>query len=86
MFQRCPAGPLLDFTNKRGLAFNAAGKRCLCNRLLTAVGLGQFHSVYGDEPAIVTLGNNPDGARHLSRQGQETYRGCDVVRALLEED
>lgn len=86
LFQRCPAGPLVDFTRKRGLPFNAAGKRCLCNGLLATVGLGQIHPSYGDEPAIVTLGNDLEGIRRLSRQGQVAYWACDVVRDLLGED
>jgi NAD(P)H-dependent flavin oxidoreductase YrpB (nitropropane dioxygenase family) len=83
LFQRCPAGQLADFTRKRGLSFNAEGKRCLCNGLLAAVGLGQNHPAYAVEPAIVTLGNDLEGVRRLSRQGQMTYWACDVVRDLL---
>ena len=83
LFQRCPAGPLMDFTRKRGLSFNSEGKRCLCNGLLAAVGLGQTHPSSGIEPAIVTIGNDLDSVRRLSRQGQVTYWACDVVRDLL---
>ena len=83
LFARCPAGPLADFKQKRGLPFNAEGKRCLCNGLLAAVGLGQTHPTNGDEPAIVTLGNNLDGVRRLSRLGQMPYWACDVVNDLL---
>lgn len=86
LFARCPAGPLADFSRKRGLPFNAAGKRCLCNGLLAAVGLGQTLQNHGDEPAIVTLGNNLEGVRRLSRQGQMPYWACDVVRDLLAKD
>lgn len=86
LFQRCPAGPLVDFTRKRGLPFNAAEKRCLCNGLLAAVGLGQTHPANGDEPAIVTLGNDLGAARRLSSHGQVTYWACDVVRDLFGDD
>jgi len=83
VFQRCPAGPLADFTRKRGLPFNADRKRCLCNGLLAAVGLGQISPSSGAEPAIVTLGKNLDGVRSLFRHGQVTYWACDVVNDLL---
>lgn len=83
LFQRCPAGPLEDFSRKRGLAFNAEGKRCLCNGLLAAVGLGQVHPTRGAEPAVVTLGNSLEGVRRLSRQGQVPYWADDVVKDLL---
>ncbi len=85
VFQRCPAAPLEDFKRKRGLPFNAADKRCLCNGLLSAVGLGQIHPSRGEEPAIVTLGNDLSGVRRLSRCGQTLYWAEDVVRDLLEE-
>jgi nitronate monooxygenase len=86
LFQRCPAGPVEDFKRKRGLPFNAAGKRCLCNGLLAAVGLGQNHNAGGDEPAIVTLGRDLDGVRRFSSQGQVTYWVQDVVNDVLLED
>lgn len=83
LFQRCPAEPLEDFVNKRGLAFNAADKRCLCNGLLAGVGLGQIHPKDGEEPAIVTLGNDLSGVRRLSRNGQTTYWASEVVEDML---
>ncbi len=41
IFQRCPAASIEDFSRKRGLLQNTIAKRCLCNGLLSAVGLGQ---------------------------------------------
>jgi len=84
IFQRCPAAPLKDFTSKRGLPFNTDDKRCLCNGLLAGVGLGQINPQYGEEPALVTLGNHLDGIRRLSRQGQTSYWVNDVVNDILE--
>jgi hypothetical protein len=64
---------------------NAENKRCLCNGLLATVGLGQIqgHHSSDEEPAIVTLGNNLEGVRRLSRQGQSPYWVRDVVMDLL---
>jgi nitronate monooxygenase len=86
LFQRCPAAPLDDFVSKRGLPLNTEGRRCLCNGLLSCVGLGQTVLEDGkvlEEPAIVTLGNHLDGIRRLSRQGQSPYFARDVVADLL---
>ena len=83
LFQRCPAAPLDDFVNKRGLPMNAEDKRCLCNGLLAGVGLGQVNPQSGEEPAIVTLGNHLGGIRRLSRQGQSVYWAKDVVEDIL---
>jgi len=42
IFQRCPAAPVAGYLSKRGLEFNTQDKRCLCNGLLSTVGLGQI--------------------------------------------
>jgi hypothetical protein len=58
----------------------------LCNGLLACVGLGQTKELRGqviEEPAIVTLGDNLDGVRRLSRQGQTHYWARDVVADIL---
>ena len=86
LFQRCAAAPVEGYINKRGLERNTDGRRCLCNGLLACVGLGQVKDVHGEhleEPAIVTLGNDLDGIRRLSRQGQAHYWARDVVADLL---
>ncbi len=86
LFQRCPAGPVATYVDKRGLANNTDERRCLCNGLLACVGLGQVKEIRGElveEPAIVTLGNHLDGVRRLSRQGQTAYHVEDVVADIL---
>jgi NAD(P)H-dependent flavin oxidoreductase YrpB (nitropropane dioxygenase family) len=86
LFQRCPAGPIETYIKKRGLERNTDERRCLCNGLLSCVGLGQVKEIQGElveEPAIVTLGNHLDGVRRLSRQGQAHYYVQDVVADIL---
>jgi nitronate monooxygenase len=86
LFQRCPAAPIDDFINKRGLLSNSEGKRCLCNGLLAGVGLGQIVTQYdtiSEEPAIITMGNNLEGVRRLSREGHVTYWAKNVIEDIL---
>ena len=86
LFHRCPAGPIEGYIKNRGLERNAAQRRCLCNGLLACVGLGQVKALNGkltEEPAIVTLGDDLDGIRRLSRQGQTPYWAQDVVVDIL---
>ncbi len=86
LFQRCPAGPTTAFIKNRGLERNTAERRCLCNGLLSCVGLGQVKEIRGElveEPAVVTLGNHLEGVRRLSRQGQVPYHVEDVVNDIL---
>lgn len=86
LFQRCPAGPIETYVKKRGLERNTDERRCLCNGLLSCVGLGQVKEIQGvlvEEPAIVTLGSHLDGVRRLSRQGQTHYHVHDIVADIL---
>jgi len=82
LFQRCAAAPIEGFVKKRGLPHNTESRRCLCNGLLSTVGLAQGTNLK-EEPAIVTLGNHLDSIRRLSHQGQYPYWVCDVVQDLL---
>ena len=84
LFHRCSAAPIGGFLKKRGLPQNAKSRRCLCNGLMSTVGLGQVKNQV-EEPAIVTIGNHLDGIRRLSHQGQHPYWVCDVVQDLLGE-
>lgn len=86
LFQRCAAGPVDGYLSKRGLARNTEERRCLCNGLLACVGLGQIkehNGKHSDEPAIITLGDQLDGIRRLSRNGQAHYWARDVVTDIL---
>lgn len=86
LFQRCAAGPVEGYVGKRGLARNTEDRRCLCNGLLACVGLGQIKGPPGEhaeEPAIVTLGDNLDGIRRMSRNGQTHYWAGEVVADIL---
>ncbi|MCC6146290.1 MAG: nitronate monooxygenase [Anaerolineaceae bacterium] len=89
LFQRCEAAPIKDYVSKRGLLMNTKEKRCLCNGLLSGVGLGQTiltDEGWTEEPAIITLGNELEGIRRLSRQGQSIYWARDVVNDILGEE
>jgi NAD(P)H-dependent flavin oxidoreductase YrpB (nitropropane dioxygenase family) len=85
LFRRCSAGPIAGYIKERGLASNTEERRCLCNALLSCVGLGQIRNQGEptEEPAIVTLGNHLDGIRRLSRHGQAHYWAKDVVADIL---
>ncbi|NTV62159.1 MAG: nitronate monooxygenase [Oscillochloris sp.] len=86
LFQRCAAGPVAGYLAKRGLERNTEERRCLCNGLLACVGLGQItpsdHQLM-EEPAIVTLGDQLDGVRRVSRNGQSHYWARDAVVDIL---
>jgi hypothetical protein len=63
---------------KGGTAEDAEGRRCLCNGLTAAVGLGQVRDDGSVEPPIVTSG---DELLRIGAflAGRESYRAADLV-------
>lgn len=79
---RCPAGDPEKFTAKGGAVEETDGRKCLCNGLLAAVGLGQTLASGTVEPAIVTAGEDVrELGRYLTADNLD-YTADDVLRAL----
>ena len=55
---------------------------CLCNALTSAIGLGQSGAGRRDEPSIVTLGSDLDGALALLRVHTGGWTAAEVVDYL----
>lgn len=80
---RCPAEPEIQYVAKGGALSDTAGRKCVCNGLLSNIGLGQFQSEFVPEPPLLTAG---DDARELNRflsENRENYTAVDVIRYLL---
>ncbi|MFN7940378.1 MAG: nitronate monooxygenase [Thermoanaerobaculia bacterium] len=79
---RCPAEPLEDFVAKGGDATRTAGRKCLCNALLAAVGHAQLRPGGEAELPLLTSG---DDLRHIHRfaAGRLEYTAAEVVTYLL---
>ena len=82
---RCAAEPPDDFVRKGGLLAATAGRKCLCNGLLTTAGHGQVRAPGADELPLLTAGNDVAQLARFLRPGAETYSAADVVRFLLGE-
>ena len=81
---RCPAEPVDVYVRKGGRPEDAAGRVCLCNGLIAAVGLGQRRRSGIVEPAVVTIGADLAFVAPLVEAvGPVPYRAGDVVRYLL---
>lgn len=79
---RCPAEPVEDFLKKGGKLEDTEGRKCLCNNLLAAVGLGMTHDGI-PEPAIITLGKDTGFIRDLLADEDGSYTASDAIRYLL---
>ena len=88
---RCPAEPVDDYVAKGGLFEDTVGRQCVCNGLISAVGLpqvvdtgehhdGEHHD--GEEPALITSG---DDLLHIGAflGDRGSYTARDVVQYLL---
>ncbi|WP_067185321.1 nitronate monooxygenase [Microtetraspora niveoalba] len=76
---RCPAEPVDAYLRKGGRAEETDGRRCLCNGLVAAIGLGQHRPDGYEEQPLLTLGQDLDFLARLP----EGYGAADVVAHLL---
>ncbi len=83
---RCPAEPEQDYLNKGGLLADTVGRQCVCNGLISAVGMPQAldpaDTPEGAEPALITSG---DELLHIGAflGHRASYTARDVVGYLL---
>ncbi len=80
---RCPAGPVNAFLAAGGAPEEIPGRRCLCNGLLAAIGLGQRRGTGRSEVPIVSLGDDWSALAALARRHGPDYGASDVVAYLL---
>ncbi len=78
---RCASEPVGTFVKKGGEADDTVGRKCLCNALMSNIGLGQLRNGSGAELPLLTSG---DDLRMLGEfLGDRTsYSARDVVRYL----
>ena len=82
---RCPAEPEAGFIRKGGDPADAVGRKCLCNGLMAAIGLGQTVAGEDEEPPIVTAGDDVRDLRRFLTDGKISYHAADVLRIVLGE-
>jgi NAD(P)H-dependent flavin oxidoreductase YrpB (nitropropane dioxygenase family) len=80
---RCPAEPVDEYVRKGGDESETGCRRCLCNGLTAAIGLGQHRAEGYAEPPLLTLGQD---FSFLPGLPQPEYTAADVVRYLLGPD
>ncbi len=82
---RCPSEPVDAFVKKGGDAEETEGRMCLCNGLLATAGHPQRRPASAgltEEPALLTLGQDLDGARRLQQMYPDGWSAADVVAWL----
>ena len=79
---RCPSEPVNTYIKRGGRIEDTVGRKCLCNGLISAVGLGQPRPS-GEEPPIVTLGRSTDFIHDLMDNEEGSYTAADALLYLL---
>jgi hypothetical protein len=79
---RCPAEPLPSFLRKGGEEENTTGRVCVCNGLMSTIGLGQIRDC-GQEPPLLTAGDDVRNLSRFLRDGQSSYSAAAVIEFLL---
>ena len=80
---RCPAEPVVDFLHKGGSTDGTMGRKCLCNALLSNIGLGQRLPDGTTERPLITSGDDVAQVARFLQPGASSYRAVDVIRQIL---
>lgn len=79
---RCPAEPIDTYRKKGGQLDETIGRRCLCNALMSNVGLAQHRKSGYDELPLVTSGDDLKHVARLLPEGASDYGAQDVIAYL----
>lgn len=78
---RCAAEPIEDYLKKGGQLEETKGRKCLCNGLFAAVGMGQNQESGYEEVEIMTAGDEIANLGRFLKKGT-TYSALDVIEDL----
>jgi nitronate monooxygenase len=81
---RCPAESVAAFTAKGGLASDSIGRKCLCNALVSNLGMPQELADGQQELPLVTLGDDLSGICRFCTAEHPEFTAADVLRILLQ--
>ena len=80
---RCPAEPEATYLKKGGKAEDMVGRKCLCNGLVSNVGMSQIHAGgYVDKP-LVTAGKDLNLIKRFIRKDKLSYSAAEVLDCLM---
>ena len=80
---RCASEPVATYVAKGGRVEDTAGRKCLCNALLSNIGHAQTRKDATAEPALVTTGDDLNTVVQFLAPGATSYSAVEVVHALL---
>jgi hypothetical protein len=81
--QRCAAEPVDDYLRKGGAVEDTAGRKCLCNGLMSNTGFAQVRPGGSQEMPLLTAGNEVAQLARFLEPGADSYTAAAVVSYLL---
>lgn len=82
---RCPSEPIDAYVRKGGKIEDTQHRRCVCNGLLSNLGLPQLQSNQAVEPPILTCGDDLVRLGRFLHDGSTRYTAADVIEELCDE-
>lgn len=80
---RCPGEPVEVYLQKEGKLEETKGRKCVCNGLMSDIGLGQNQKSGYVEKPLVTSGDDLNRIAKFLKNTKLSYRAVDVVQYLL---
>ena len=80
---RCASEAVGEYVRKGGKMEDTEGRKCVCNGLLSTVGLGQMNRAGIVEPPLVTAGDSLAYLKHFLKPGAVSYTAADVIKILV---
>jgi NAD(P)H-dependent flavin oxidoreductase YrpB (nitropropane dioxygenase family) len=80
---RCAGEPVHMYVRKGGMEDETVGRKCLCNGLAAAVGMGQQRRTGYQELPIVTLGSDLQGPRRMIARHPGGWTAAEAIEWML---
>lgn len=80
---RCPSEPIEPYLRKGGSIEETVDRQCVCNGLISTLGLGQVMADGSTEKPLLTGGDNAVAVARFLAPGARSYSAHDVIDRLL---
>lgn len=80
---RCPAEPVADYIKKGGKLEDTVNRKCLCNALLSNIGMSQVQNGDYEELPLLTAGDSLAQLKRYLPEGKNSYSAADVISYLI---
>lgn len=80
---RCAGEPIDEYLKKGGKVEDTVGRKCVCNGLISTVGLGQIQKGDKLEPTLVTAGSDMRDVKQIASLYGNDYSAKDAVDYIL---